>query len=181
MSEIRNDSSSGGPGIFSGFRRYIDYRVEEGKLQTAKGLSDSLSVIAAVLIAMILLLNALLLFSIAIMEWLNGLLGVPWGTVITMASLIILAAVFFTFRDFFFKKPFRKLFTKAFNIKSDNLEADIQKASYYADIEEHRLARPVLKAAGFISNSHTILGVAATAATVLGTISRFIRIFRKKR
>lgn len=179
MSDNRNDTSKDS-GIFSGFRRYIDYRIEEGKLQAAKGLSDSLSVIAAVLISIILLLNALLLLSIAIMEWLNSILGVPWGTVITMGALVILAAIFFFFRDFFFKKPFRKLFSKAFNVKSDNLEADIQKASYYADIEGQRIARPVLKATGFISSSQTILGFAATAATVVGTIFRFTRIFRKK-
>ncbi len=180
MSDNRNDSSNGS-GLFSGFRRYIDYRIEEGKLQTVKGFSDSLSVIAAVLISIVLILNALLLLSIAIMEWLNNLLGVPWGTIITMGAQAVLAAVFFFFRDFFFKKPFRKLFSKAFNVKSDNLEADIQKASYYADIEGQRIVRPVLKAAGFISNSHTLLGFAATAATVAGTILRFTRIFRKKR
>lgn len=180
MSDNRNDSSKDS-GIFSGVRRYIDYRIEEGKLQAAKGFSDSLSVIAAVFISIILLLNALLLLSIAIMEWLNNILGTPWGTIITMGSLVILAAIFFFFRDFFFKKPFRKLFSKAFNIKSDNLEADIQQAAYYADIEEQRITRPVLKAAGFISNSHAMLGFAATAATVAGTIFRFARIFRKKR
>lgn len=167
-------------GIFPNVRRYLDYRLEEVKLQSAKGLSDGMSVVTAVFIAVLLLLNALLLLSISFMEWLNGVLGLPWGTVIMLTFLILLAVIFFHFRNFFFRKAFRKLFSSAFNLKSENLDSDIRKASYYADIEEQRITRPVHKVAGFLLNSRNIIGFAATAATVIGSVSKFAGIFRKK-
>ena len=67
------DTSKNARDTFPSLKRFIEYKLEERKLKSVSGLSFSLSVLLSVLITVILVLNAILLVSIALMFRLDNI------------------------------------------------------------------------------------------------------------
>lgn len=180
MSASHKDNSKNARDTFPSLRRFIEYKLEERKLKSVSGLSFSFSVLLSVLIAVILVLNAVLLVSIALMYWLDKIWGAPWGVVTVAGGLVLVALIFFLFRKTLFRNSFKKLLSNTLKVQSQDIESDIKEASYYADIEQERISKPVRQFTRFLNNSRNLIGLAATTATVLGTITQFVRMFNKK-
>lgn len=89
-------------------RQYADLRIDEAKLKATRGLSTALGQFLAYLLIFAVATLLLGLLGLALLQWLNGLLGAPWGTLIVAGVfLLILLALLANhqklFRDFFVK------------------------------------------------------------------------------
>ena len=91
-------------------RDIVNLAVDEVKLKTTRGLSTAHSQILAYLVIICTVFLVLGLLSLALLQWLNGLLGAPWGTLI-IAGVFLLVLVFLLMNR---QKMFRDLFVKLF-------------------------------------------------------------------
>ena len=94
--------------------RFVDIRFEEFKLKTARGLSTALGQVLAYLVIIAVLLVVLSLLALALLQWLNGLVGSPWGTLIVSGVFLLGLLALFLTRKSLFKDLFVKLFINIF-------------------------------------------------------------------
>ena len=80
---------------------YINLAIDEVKLKTTRGLSTALSLVLGLL-------------SFALLQWLNGLVGSPWGTLIVAGVFLLALLVLFLNRQKLFRDLFVKLFIDVF-------------------------------------------------------------------
>lgn len=95
-------------------RNYADLRFDELKLRATKGLSTAFSQILVYLLIIAVLIMVLGLLAFALLQWLNSLLGAPWGTLCVCAVFIVLLVVLFLARGRLFRDKFVKLFIDVF-------------------------------------------------------------------
>ena len=91
-------------------REYADMRVDELRLKATRGLSTALGQTLAYLLIIAVLVIVLGLLSLALLQWLNALVGSPWGTLIVAGVFLIGLGVLLLFRHKLFKDLFVKLF-----------------------------------------------------------------------
>lgn len=95
-------------------RDYADLRIDELKLKATRGLSTALGQTLSYLLIFSVLALLLGLLALALLQWLNGMLGAPWGTLIVSGVfLIVLLALWFN-RQRLFRDLFVKLFIDVF-------------------------------------------------------------------
>ena len=95
-------------------REYADLRIDELKLKVTKGLSTGLGQTLAYLLIIVVLTVVLGLLTLALIQWLNGLLGTPWGTLIVAGVFLVALLVLWSLRQRLFKDLFVKLFIDVF-------------------------------------------------------------------
>ncbi len=95
-------------------REYVDLRIDESKLKLTRGLSTALGQTLAYLLIIAVLVIVLGLLALALLQWLNGLLGAPWGTLIVAGVFLIALAILWAARSRLFKDLFVKLFIDVF-------------------------------------------------------------------
>ena len=95
-------------------REYADLRLDEAKLKATRGLSTALGQTLAYLLIIAVLAIALGLLALALLQWLNGLLGAPWGTLIVAGVFLIALAILWAARGRLFKDLFVKLVIDVF-------------------------------------------------------------------
>ena len=95
-------------------REYADLRLDEAKLKATRGLSTALGQTLAYLLIIAVLAIALGLLALALLQWLNGLLGAPWGTLIVAGVFLIALAILWAARSRLFTDLFVKLFIDVF-------------------------------------------------------------------
>ena len=100
--------------------RFVDVRFEEFKLKTTRGLSTALGQVLSYVLIIAVLLIVLSLLALALLQWLNALLGSPWGTLLVAGVFTIAILVLMLCRHALFKDLFIKLFINIFyNSDSD--------------------------------------------------------------
>ena len=72
---------------------FVNLAVDEAKLKITKGLSTALAQVLAWLVIICILSLVLGLLAFALLQWLNILVGAPWGTLI-VAGVFALAHSF---------------------------------------------------------------------------------------
>lgn len=114
-------------GLFDNFtrlageaKRYADLKTDELKLKTTRGLSAALGQTLAYLLIFVVASVTFGLLSYALLQWLNTLVGTPWGTLIVSGFSLIILIVLFCFRKKLFKDLFVKLFIDVFYDRPDN-------------------------------------------------------------
>lgn len=95
-------------------REYANLRIDEAKLKATRGLSTALGQTLAYLLIFIVLSIVLGLLALALLQWINGLLGAPWGTLIVAAVFLILFCALWAVRGRLFRDLFIKLFIDVF-------------------------------------------------------------------
>ena len=96
-------------------KEYIDLRVDEVKLKTAKGLSVSIGRILSYIVLLSVAANLLLVLSFAAVLFIGDTLkSYGLAALIVSAALAILLAVLFLLRNKLFRGGFVKLFVKLF-------------------------------------------------------------------
>lgn len=101
-------------GLLGEAQAYVDLRMDELKLKTTRGLSMALGQTLAYLLIFVVLTLLLGLLGLALVQWLNGLLGVPWGTLIVAGVFLIILVVLLLNRQRLFRNLFVKLFIDIF-------------------------------------------------------------------
>ena len=102
-------------GVLAGETRdYVNLAIDEVKLKTTRGLSTALGQILSWLIIISVLSLVLGLLSFALLQWLNGLVGSPWGTLIVAGVFLLVLLVLFLNRQKLFRDLFVKLFIDVF-------------------------------------------------------------------
>ena len=99
---------------------YINLAIDEVKLKTTRGLSTALGQILSWLIIISVLSLVLGLLSFALLQWLNGLVGSPWGTLIVAGVFLLVLLVLFLNRQKLFRDMFVKLFIDVFYDTDDD-------------------------------------------------------------
>ena len=101
-------------------KRYADLRVDEFKLKATRGLSTALSRLLSFLLIFVVLSIVLGLLAFAQLQWLNSLVGAPWGTLIVLAFFLVVLAVLIIYRKRLFRDMFVKLFIEVFYDSEDD-------------------------------------------------------------
>ncbi len=99
---------------------YINLAIDEVKLKTTRGLSTALGQILSWLIIIAVLSLVLGLLSLALLQWINGLVGSPWGTLIVAAVFGLALLILFLNRQKLFRDMFVKLFIDVFYDTDDD-------------------------------------------------------------
>ncbi|MBQ9660231.1 MAG: hypothetical protein IJV37_03065 [Bacteroidales bacterium] len=95
-------------------REYADLRLDEVKLKATRGLSTTLGQTLAFLLIFAVLSIVLGLLALALLQWLNALLGAPWGTLIVAGVFIIALILLWLNRQKLFRDLFVQLFIDVF-------------------------------------------------------------------
>ena len=96
-------------------REYIDLKVEEVKLRTAKGLSVSVSKLLGMVLILGVLSSVLLVLSFGCILLFGEAIGsYGWAALSVAGVLIVLLVVLFFLKDKLFSGSFVKLFIKLF-------------------------------------------------------------------
>ena len=95
-------------------QEYVQLAVDEAKLKTTRALSNALSQFLSSLVIICTVSLVLGLLSIALRQWVNGLLGAPWGTLLVAAFFVLVLIVLCMCRKQLFRNMFVKLFIDAF-------------------------------------------------------------------
>ena len=103
-------------------REYADLRLDEAKLKATRGLSTALGQTLAYLLIIAVLALVLGLLALALLQWLNGLLGAPWGTLIVTGFFLIILGALLLGRQKLFRNLFVKLFIDVFYDSDDEEE-----------------------------------------------------------
>lgn len=85
--------------------------VREMKLKASDSASLVLSQIVSAVIAVILVVAVLVFLAVALAQWMESLLGAPWGMLIAAGALLVVALVVLLSR----KKLFRGVFKRTFD------------------------------------------------------------------
>lgn len=93
---------------------FLQLAVDEAKLKVTRGLSTALSQALAYLVIICILTLVLGLLSLALLQWINGLVGAPWGTLIIAAVFVLVLAILWLNRQKLFRDMFVKLFIEVF-------------------------------------------------------------------
>ena len=101
-------------GLAKEARQYADLRFDELKLKTTRGLSTALGQTLAYLLIFAVLAIVLGLLSLALLQWLNSLVGAPWGTLIVAGAFLIALIALWVSRAKLFRDLFVKLFIDVF-------------------------------------------------------------------
>ena len=107
-----NDNTLGS--IAQETKEFVGLAVDEAKLKITRGLSTALGQILAWLVIICILSLVLGLLALALLQWLNGLIGSPWGTLLVAAVFILVLAVLLCCRKKLFRNMFVKLFIDVF-------------------------------------------------------------------
>lgn len=95
-------------------QEYVRLAIDEVKLKTTRALSNALSRFLASLVIICTASLVVGLLSIALLQWINGLLGAPWGTLLVAAFFIVVLVILCLCRQQMFRDMFVKLFIDAF-------------------------------------------------------------------
>lgn len=95
-------------------RRYADLRIDEAKLKATRGLSTALGQTLAYLLIISVAILALGLLGYALLQWLNALLGAPWGTLIVAGVFLLILVVLLANRQRLFRDAFVRFFIDVF-------------------------------------------------------------------
>lgn len=95
-------------------QEYVKLAVDEVKLKTTRALSNALSQFLSSLVIICTASLVIGLLSIALLQWINGLLGAPWGTLLVAAFFVVVLVVLCMCRQRMFRDMFVKLFIDAF-------------------------------------------------------------------
>lgn len=95
-------------------REYADLRIDEAKLKATRGLSTALGQTLAYLLIIVVVAIVLGLLSFALLQWLNSLVGAPWGTLIVAGVFLIVLVALWVSRGKLFRDIFVKLFINVF-------------------------------------------------------------------
>ena len=104
-------------------KRYADLRVDEFKLKAVRGLSTALGRPLSFLLIFVVLSIVLGLLAFALLQWLNALVGAPWGTLIVLAVFLVALVVLVACRKRLFRDMFVKLFIDVFYDSEDDGKA----------------------------------------------------------
>ena len=108
-------------GVLAGETRdYVNLAIDEVKLKTTRGLSTALGQILSWLIIIAVLSLVLGLLSLALLQWINGLVGSPWGPLIVAAVFGLALLILFLNRQKLFRDMFVKLFIDVFYDTDDD-------------------------------------------------------------
>ena len=101
-------------------RDYVNLAIDEVKLKTTRGLSTALGQILAWLIIIAVLSLVLGLLSLALLQWINSLVGSPWGTLIVAVVFGVALFILWLNRQKLFRDMFVKLFIDVFYDTDDD-------------------------------------------------------------
>ena len=98
---------------------FVNLAVDEAKLKITKGLSTALAQVMAWLVIICILSLVLGLLAFALLQWLNILVGAPWGTLIVAGVFILALVILLLCRKKLFRNMFVKLFIDVFYDKDE--------------------------------------------------------------
>jgi len=92
---------------------YVDTRLDELKLKTVSVLSQTFSSLLTTLLIAGVSMIILVLLGYLLLQWLNAVVGAPWGTVIVAGVWIVILVVLLALRKKLFLDGFVKLLINA--------------------------------------------------------------------
>jgi len=170
-------------GLGNDVMKYAGLRANEIKLKASKTLSDVLSRFLSYFLLIVILGIVMGLAAYAVLQWLNGMLGAPWGTLIVFALFLALFIVLWCCRKVLFKEIFLGLLT---DIPIEELDSEIASCEKQSLDMEYRIGSDVNGLRKAVSPLHTLghllknKNVLINLVSMLVTIISIIRKGKKK-
>ena len=126
--------------LVNDLKRYVNLRVDELKYKSARSVSSALARVLSFFLIIVVFAIVLGLLAYALLQWLNAVVGAPWGTLIVAGGYTVLLAVLWRFR----KKMFYHTFSNIL-LGEDPRDIDDEIESISADIraQESMIGRKV--------------------------------------
>ena len=161
--------------------RFAAAKSEELKLKAAKCVSDVLSRFLTYFLLLVILGIALGLLAYALLQWLNGLFGAPWGTLSVLGVFLVALVVLWINKDRLFKHLFTGILTDKNSEELDTAigyaesEAVLAKSAIDADYRSiKRKFTPAKMVMNFFSRKSGYIEIASALLSIIG-------LTRKKR
>lgn len=148
-------------------KKYIDLRISAVKLQIASRLSNICGSLVSVLVILFLVIVIIAFVGIVLMQYLNGLLGEPWGALIVLGIFVVLLVIAIMMRKTFMKRIMDNIFLNALNVDSEDLDADL--TSVDSDIKASE--------AHFAEQCNSVVNGIAVGAAIVGKIVDALKSF----
>ena len=87
-------------------KEYIDLRISSARLHGVKAVSGALSLFLTAIFLVGVLVIVLALAACVLTQWLNSLLGTPWGTLVVLGFFVAVLIVLWIFRRSLFRNFF---------------------------------------------------------------------------
>lgn len=177
---MASDYSEKKGGLVNEIKEYADIRLDEFKFKATRSLSSILSRALTAFLVTGLLLILLVLLSIAMLQWLNGVFGAPFGTLIVCGVIAVLLLVIFSLRKVLFHGLFVKMAFEDIGIHNDeeleNALVDVEKRKVRSENKFNNRYRkiqsflnPVSSVSSFIG-SKGFMGGLYLATTLIGKL-----------
>lgn len=157
-------------------------KFEEYKLKGLRTLTTALSGFLGYILLFIVLSVVLILGSQTLVQWLNGILGEPWGTLIVFGFFLVIFLLLWIFRAKLFTALAAAIIPGAdkFDVAVSDAEAaaDRKKTALVTDYEKYKSTRLSTRIFSFISNHPEI--VEAIVPALLSLIGLARKRKRKK-
>lgn len=161
--------------------QFASLKADELKYKAARTVSTVLAQFLAYFLLIVVLAIVLGLAAYALLQWLNGMLGAPWGTLIVLGVFLTMLVVLFILR----KRLFKHLFTGLFTDKSDTeldeaittLELGSANAQKAISTDYHKFRKNCTPAKIVTNLMGGGSGYVGFASVLLGVL----RLFRKKK
>lgn len=150
-------------------RQYADLRVREARLKMSRSVSAVLSRALAAVLLIIVLGIVLGLVAVVLIQWLNGLLGAPWGSLAVLGLFIVVLLVLWLLRKRLFRGFFINILTGDGKIHSmEELDREILRVdsgidSCHAEMKE------------FCSGLNSACGIARTGLKIGSALIAFLK------
>lgn len=106
-------------------KRYAALKTDEYKLRTTRGLAAAFGQVLSYLLIFVVLSIVLGLLAYAQLQWLNSLVGAPWGTLIVLGVFLVLLVLLIIFRRKLFRNIFVRLFIDVFYDSSSDSDGKV--------------------------------------------------------
>lgn len=159
--------------------KFAGLSAEELKLKGARTVSGVLAKALSLLLILMVLGIFLALLSYALLQWLNDVLGAPWGTLVTAAAVLAVLVALFCHRNMMFANMCSHMLTDmdpdALDSKIASLETEAR--NKFGDIGGDCSAIrkkfvPSRMLSGILHNSRHIVNVITVVLSILGLLRK---------
>ena len=164
--------------LTSDVSKFASAKGEELRLRAGVLASDALSTFLTYFLLLLILGIVLGLSAIALLQWLNSILGTPWGTLCVLGAFLLALVVLWVKRNVLFRHLFTGLLTDR---DKDQAEAAIAQARDQAASAQKAVENDYGKLRQGLAPARMVLNLFNRSSSWIEIVSAVLGIFRLTR
>ena len=151
--------------------KYADLRVREARLKMSRSVSEAISRALSTFLLICILGIVLGLVAIVLLQWLNTVLGTPWGSLLVLGLFLVALVVLWLLR----KRLFRGIFVGA--LAGDEKISSVEDLDREIERVDDKVKACHESTMGFVDGVREACGIAGTGIRVGGVLISFLKKF----